>query len=132
MIGGGGRRAALLLVAGALLGGPWRLGAASGPANVVLITLDTTRADHLGSYGYGLAATPELDALARHAGVPADKARITLANLRREGVACSWRSDIPVCPAKRRVGRPPVVYGPQAAIDGGSLDALAFVRQAWR
>lgn len=73
-----------------------------------------------------------LDAMARHAGVPADKARITLANLRREGVACSWRSDIPVCPAKRRVGRPPVVYGPQAAIDGGSLDALAFVRQAWR
>lgn len=72
-----------------------------------------------------------LDALARHAGVPADKARITLANLRREGVACSWRSDIPVCPAKRRVGRPPVVYG-CPAIGGGSLDALAFVRQAWR
>src|SRR5881628_3001633 len=33
--------------------------------NVVLITLDTTRADHLGCYGYSRAQTPTLDALAR-------------------------------------------------------------------
>jgi arylsulfatase A-like enzyme/tetratricopeptide (TPR) repeat protein len=33
--------------------------------NVVLITLDTTRADHLGCYGYAQARTPNLDALAR-------------------------------------------------------------------
>jgi choline-sulfatase len=33
--------------------------------NVVLITLDTTRADHLGSYGWRYARTPSLDALAR-------------------------------------------------------------------
>jgi membrane-anchored protein YejM (alkaline phosphatase superfamily) len=33
--------------------------------NVILITLDTTRADHLGCYGYGPAKTPNLDALAR-------------------------------------------------------------------
>ena len=32
--------------------------------NVVLITLDTTRADHLGCYGYSQATTPNLDALA--------------------------------------------------------------------
>jgi arylsulfatase A-like enzyme/Tfp pilus assembly protein PilF len=32
--------------------------------NVVLITLDTTRADRLGSYGYAGAATPNLDRLA--------------------------------------------------------------------
>lgn len=32
--------------------------------NVLLITLDTTRADHLGSYGYDKGATPHLDALA--------------------------------------------------------------------
>ncbi len=32
--------------------------------NVLLITLDTTRADRLGSYGYGRAATPNLDRLA--------------------------------------------------------------------
>ena len=35
------------------------------PANVVLVTLDTTRADHLGCYGSEQAATPVLDALAR-------------------------------------------------------------------
>src|SRR6187549_2535401 len=33
--------------------------------NVVLITLDTTRADHLGSYGHSEARTPATDALAR-------------------------------------------------------------------
>jgi arylsulfatase A-like enzyme/Tfp pilus assembly protein PilF len=33
--------------------------------NILLITLDTTRADHLGCYGYDLARTPNLDALAR-------------------------------------------------------------------
>lgn len=38
---------------------------ASGPSqNILLITLDTTRADHLGCYGYGPARTPNLDRLA--------------------------------------------------------------------
>ena len=32
--------------------------------NVLLITIDTLRADHLGSYGYAAAQTPALDALA--------------------------------------------------------------------
>lgn len=32
--------------------------------NLVLITMDTTRADHLGAYGYERAETPNLDALA--------------------------------------------------------------------
>src|SRR5690242_16030295 len=32
--------------------------------NVLLITLDTTRADHLGCYGYAQAKTPVLDGLA--------------------------------------------------------------------
>jgi arylsulfatase A-like enzyme/predicted Zn-dependent protease len=44
-----------------------RLGAAR--PNVVLVTLDTTRADHLGCYGYPQATTPNLDALARHGAV---------------------------------------------------------------
>ena len=35
------------------------------PPNVLLVTLDTTRADHLGSYGHPADATPNLDALAR-------------------------------------------------------------------
>ncbi len=33
-------------------------------ANILLITLDTTRADRIGSYGYEAAETPRLDALA--------------------------------------------------------------------
>jgi arylsulfatase A-like enzyme/Flp pilus assembly protein TadD len=32
--------------------------------NLVLITLDTTRADHIGAYGYAAARTPVIDALA--------------------------------------------------------------------
>ncbi len=36
-------------------------------ANVLLITLDTTRADRIGSYGYAAAETPRLDALASEA-----------------------------------------------------------------
>ncbi len=32
--------------------------------NVLLITLDTTRADHIGAYGYSRAKTPNIDALA--------------------------------------------------------------------
>ena len=34
-------------------------------ANVLLITLDTTRADHIGAYGYAKAKTPALDGLAK-------------------------------------------------------------------
>ena len=37
----------------------------SRPISVVLITLDTVRADRLGCYGYAKAETPSLDALAR-------------------------------------------------------------------
>ena len=54
---------ALLFVAGRA-----RLENARGPAeprvNVVLVTLDTTRADRLGCYGYAAARTPNLDRLA--------------------------------------------------------------------
>jgi choline-sulfatase len=39
--------------------------AAAGPASVVLISVDTLRADHLGCYGYRKIRTPHLDALAR-------------------------------------------------------------------
>ena len=48
-------------------------GAAERPPNVVLLVLDTVRADHLGCYGYPLPTTPRIDALAavadRHARV---------------------------------------------------------------
>jgi len=52
---------ALLLLAAACGGedGP------GPPSNLLLVTLDTTRADHLGPYGYAPAHTPTLDRLAR-------------------------------------------------------------------
>ena len=68
-IGGGG-----LAVVGALvwisLGGTgdWPATMTRGSAtgyNVLLVTLDTTRADRLGCYGYDAAGTPTLDALAK-------------------------------------------------------------------
>jgi len=37
---------------------------AEEPPNVILITIDTVRADHLGCYGYKLIETPNLDSLA--------------------------------------------------------------------
>ena len=46
------------------IGGVLKPGSAAG-SDVVLITLDTTRADRLGSYGYKKAETPVLDRLAR-------------------------------------------------------------------
>ena len=60
-------RGAALVLAAALLAAPVAVRAASGaaaPPDVLLVTLDTTRADALGAWGGG-AATPHLDALAR-------------------------------------------------------------------
>jgi choline-sulfatase len=42
----------------------WRGRAASGPPSVLLVSVDTLRADRLGSYGYTAATTPVLDRLA--------------------------------------------------------------------
>ena len=38
-----------------------RSGSADRP-NVLLVTIDTLRADHVGSYGYQAASTPTIDA----------------------------------------------------------------------
>ena len=50
-----------------LVGAPLACTDAPRPAgaNVLLVSIDTLRADHVGAYGYALAATPVLDALAR-------------------------------------------------------------------
>lgn len=62
-----------VVAAGAGLGwAPWRersarlrlSAAASGSPNVILITLDALRADHVSAYGYARATTPNLDHLA--------------------------------------------------------------------
>jgi choline-sulfatase len=55
-------RCAILL---ALLALSATVSAAETPGSLVLITLDTTRADHLGAWGWPHARTPHLDALAR-------------------------------------------------------------------
>lgn len=54
----------LAVAAGAVTGCGGRGAGPPARPNVLLITLDTTRADRLGSYGYAAAATPRLDALA--------------------------------------------------------------------
>lgn len=64
----------LVLLAAWALAGPWltpllrerRLRSAPRPLDVVLITLDTLRADRLGCYGNRDVATPHLDSLATH------------------------------------------------------------------
>ncbi|MFI4944163.1 MAG: sulfatase [Burkholderiales bacterium] len=67
------RRALLLVAALALCGcpAPSRSGKAHAGArgagnrlNVLLVTIDTLRADHLGAYGYERATSPRIDALA--------------------------------------------------------------------
>ncbi|MFT4625378.1 MAG: choline-sulfatase [Myxococcota bacterium] len=62
----GGRWAAGLLVGVALLASSCTCSRppVDGPPNVVLIVVDTLRADHLGLYGYERATSPALDAWA--------------------------------------------------------------------
>ena len=40
---------------------------AATPPNVILVAMDTTRADHLGAYGYARDTSPNLDSFAREA-----------------------------------------------------------------
>ena len=75
-----GLRARLLLAAALSLQPLALLGCAGAPPavkplarNVVLITVDTLRADHVGAYGYTRARTPSLDAMAA-AGARFDRA----------------------------------------------------------
>src|SRR5882762_8416885 len=58
-------RSLVLLLTASLL--PWASTAFAVPVgapNVVVITIDTLRADHLGCYGYKQIRTPNIDALA--------------------------------------------------------------------
>jgi arylsulfatase A-like enzyme len=49
-------------------------GGARGPRNVIVVLVDTLRADHLGCYGYGRGATPNIDRFAAE-GMRLTKAR---------------------------------------------------------
>ena len=58
--------AALVAVAAAGAGTWWILGRTDGPpAPIILVSVDTMRADHLPVYGYTKVKTPAIDALAR-------------------------------------------------------------------
>src|SRR5215472_14147518 len=59
---GTGRAGSLLVFAALLLGG---CAPARESDSVLLITIDTLRADHVGAYGYPRATSPRIDALAR-------------------------------------------------------------------
>lgn len=66
----GSRRLALILVPIVVfLAGTWALlgrrAAPSTPRNLILISIDTLRADHLGVYGYSRDTSPAIDAFAR-------------------------------------------------------------------
>ncbi len=54
----------LVLIAGLLVSVPAAKAAGNLSPNVVVITIDTLRADHLGCYGYKQIHTPNIDALA--------------------------------------------------------------------
>ncbi len=64
--------------------------------NVILLVIDTLRADHLGCYGYGRATSPNLDRLARLLEDPAVNA--FLADLVDEGMVES-DGPLPASPA---------------------------------
>ena len=58
---------AVLLAALASAGCTERESTAPAPGfNLILISIDTLRADHVGAYGYGLPTTPHIDAMAEH------------------------------------------------------------------
>jgi choline-sulfatase len=63
------RTAVVVLAAAALAAGAaaswWRRAPEGQGASVLLITIDTLRADHIGAYGATTGATPHIDALAR-------------------------------------------------------------------
>jgi arylsulfatase A-like enzyme len=58
------RRALLALLVVAAAAAALGCGRPSAPPHVVLVVLDTTRADHLSAYGYERPTTPHLDAFA--------------------------------------------------------------------
>jgi arylsulfatase A-like enzyme len=74
----------VVILAGIVVGGDWlksrreagRAQPPTGSPNVLLIVLDTVRADHLGLYGYERPTTPTLERLAKR-GVRFDAARAT-------------------------------------------------------
>jgi arylsulfatase A-like enzyme/Flp pilus assembly protein TadD len=61
------RRLAIIIVIAAVLGSAavWLVLRGGGHPNVILISIDTLRPDHLGCYGYAATTSPNIDALSR-------------------------------------------------------------------
>jgi arylsulfatase A-like enzyme len=53
------------------------MSSADSRPNIVLVTIESTRADHVGAYGYARATTPALDALASQATLFEDASAVT-------------------------------------------------------
>jgi len=95
-------------------------GAPETPRNLLLISIDTLRPDHLGSYGYGRPTSPFLDRFARE-GVVFERAYST----------ASW--TVPAH-ASMLTGHYPRSHGMRAArhVLGGSIATLAEILQRSR
>ena len=91
------RAGVLALIAAAVLVGLWRLRASHPRRNVLLVTLDTTRADRLSCYGYDRPTSPRLDAFAREA--------------TRFGFAIAQAANTPVSHASILTGLDPYHHG---------------------
>ena len=89
----------------------------TSPLSVILITLDTTRADHLGAYGYTRSISPSLDAFARDAVV-----------FQRAWSTSSW-----TLPAHASIltGKNPTSHGAHNNLAAGSASLGDVVPRAW-
>jgi len=89
-------------------------GGEPAPPNIVLVTLDTTRFDHLGVYGYAGGTSPRLDAFASSADV-----------YERAYAASSW-----TLPSHASIftGLLPMEHGAQSVVNGGVRDLGYSVR----
>ena len=94
---------------------------ASGPPGLLLISLDTTRSDHLSAYGYPRQTSPELEALARP-GCPL-RGRLRGQRLDRP-LARDALHLAPPAPARRGEERAPAGRGARDA--GRALRAHGF------
>jgi arylsulfatase len=90
---------------------------ASRPPDVIVITLDTTRADHLGAYGYTRPVSPSLDAFARDAVV----------------FQRAWSTSPWTLPAHASIltGKHPTSHGAHHNVEAGDATLADVIEGAW-
>ena len=71
--------------------------------NVVVILVDTLRADHLGLYGYGRDTSPFLDSLG-NGGIVFEEA-YSSSSYTREAISALFTAEYPALEGKGRVGK---------------------------